>query len=73
MMSNSLTRNPAGVFAGLRDRIGGLLGVIAESSDLMRSSREYERLSRLSDAELAGRGLRRDRLIEHAFRNHVGL
>jgi len=73
MTSNSLTRNPAGLFAGLRHRIGGLLEAIAESSDLERSAREYERLSRLSAAELARRGLRRDLLAEHAFRRHVGL
>ncbi len=73
MTSNSLTRNRDGVFAGLRHRIGGLLEAIAGSSDLERSAREYERLSRLSDAELARRGLRRDFLAEHAFRRHVGL
>ncbi len=73
MPSNSLTSNHAGALAGLRQRIGGLLAVIAENSDLRRSSREYERLSRLSDADLARRGLHRDRLVEHAFRRYVGL
>ena len=73
MTSHSLTNHREGAFAALRKRIGGLLGVIAETSDLMRSSRNYERLSRLSDEELGRRGLRRDRLIEHAFQRYVGL
>ncbi|HET9070097.1 MAG TPA: DUF1127 domain-containing protein [Amaricoccus sp.] len=73
MTTNSLTSTRASLFTGLRQRIGGILEVIAESSDLRRSAREYERLSRLSDAELARRGVRRDLLAAYAFRRHTGL
>ncbi len=38
----------------------------------MRCAREYERLSQLSDEELARRGLQRDGLIQHAFRGYLG-
>lgn len=43
--------------------------VLVNSSRGMQASREYEQLSNLSDAQLAARGLTRDRLINHCFRN----
>jgi hypothetical protein len=56
-------------------RIGGWLRGMAEiAADVsvgMRCAREAERLSALSDAELARRGLARDRIIEHAFRDFM--
>ena len=73
MLNDSLTKTPASPFAGLRNRIAGFFDTLVEASGPMRATREFERLSRLSDAELASRGLKRDRLIEHAFRRYVGL
>ena len=47
-------------FAGLRARIWASIDVFAEASQGMLCAREYERLSQLSDDELARRGLQRD-------------
>lgn len=60
----------------------GLLGSIVDtarrfgvalvsSSHAMRCSREAERLFQMSDAELAQRGLTRDRIIQHAFARYL--
>ena len=62
----------SGFFAGLRARIWASIEVFAEASQGMRCAREYERLSQLSDEELARRGLQRDGLIQHAFRGYLG-
>ena len=43
------------------------LEVIANASQAARCAEETERLFRLSDAELAQRGLTRDRIVHHAF------
>lgn len=40
---------------------------MAESSRAGKGAREYQRLSALSDAELARIGLRRDDIMRHAF------
>jgi hypothetical protein len=63
----------SGPFAGLRARLASLLEVLAEASQGMRCAREYERLSQLSDEELARRGLKRDGLVQHAFRGYISM
>jgi hypothetical protein len=48
-----------------------LLGQIAGSVQAaLRCRDEIERLSQLSDAQLAARGLRRDGIVRYAFENH---
>jgi hypothetical protein len=60
------------LFAGLGARLKSVLAAIAGASQLAKCAREAEVLARLSDAELARRGLTRDRIIEHAFRHYFG-
>ena len=59
------------LFAGLGARLMAVLAAIADASQAAKSVREVEHLSRLSDAELARRGLTRDRIVYHAFRHHL--
>lgn len=49
-----------------------LFMALAESSHGARAAREAERLSRLSDAELARLGIPRERIVLHAFRGYLG-
>ena len=62
-------------FRAIFQRAGAFLrGVargIAETSDLARCARQAERLSALSDAELARRGIDRGQIIQHAFRRYM--
>ena len=62
-------------FRAISQRAGAFLrGVaerIAETSDLARCAHEAERLSALSDAELARRGIDREQIIQHAFRRYM--
>ena len=51
---------------------GGIFDALASASGAMRAAREAERLQMLSDAELAKRGLTRDRIVHHAFRHYLG-
>ncbi len=44
---------------------------LADNSEAMRCKREADRLFAMSDAELAGLGLTRDRVITHAFRRYM--
>ena len=68
------TTNP--VRASFR-RVGALLRGVAETivdaSHAARCANEAERLFRMSDAELARRGLKRDQIIRHAFRSYIHL
>lgn len=38
----------------------------------LRCAREAERLSGMSDAQLARRGIKRDEIVRHAFRPYTG-
>ena len=46
----------------------GALVTVAEASPRLR---EIERLQAMSDADLAARGLTRDRVIQHVFRDWI--
>ena len=45
--------------------------VLVESNAGMRCSRKAERLQALSDADLAKLGIRRDQIVQHAFRGFL--
>lgn len=57
----------ASIYGHLR-KIGAL---IANQSELMRCSREAERLFAMSDDQLARLGLTRDRIVHHAFGRYL--
>jgi hypothetical protein len=56
-------------------RIGAGIGagfaavILRDLANARRSALEAERLTALSDAELARRGLRRDQIVQYVFRN----
>lgn len=52
-------------------KIRHVLKTVAASSPAMRGVRETERLSRLSDEELARLGIPRNRIALHAFRPYI--
>jgi len=57
--------------SGLRRVLRAIGKVLVDTSTVARCAREAERLSALSDAELAGMGLTRDRVVQHAFRRYI--
>jgi hypothetical protein len=63
---------PRPLLAGLGARLKAVFAAIAGASQVAKCAREVEALARLSDAELARRGLTRDRIVEHAFRHYLG-
>ena len=72
MTTQTNTQNPTlPLFAGLGARLKAVLAAIADASQAAKCVREAEALARLSDAELARRGLTRDRVVEHAFRHYL--
>ncbi len=56
----------------IASRTRGLLKAIAHNSRGGRAAREAERLSRLTDAELARLGIARENIVMHAFRGYIG-
>lgn len=71
MTTHSLARIATPLLSGLWARLVTIAEVLAEASHGMRCAREAERLSQLSDAELAKRGITRDGIIQHAFRGYI--
>ncbi|CAN5788111.1 hypothetical protein BH23PSE1_BH23PSE1_19330 [soil metagenome] len=61
----------SGLLHGLHRRLVAILETIAEGSQAMRCSREAERLSRLSDTDLARLGLTRADIVQHAFARYL--
>lgn len=49
-----------------------IISFMAQTSQAMDCAREAERLSRLSDAELYRLGVRRNEVIQYAFRGFIG-
>ena len=49
------------------------LNAVADASTVMACARQAEYLMSLSDAELAARGLTRDRVVHHAFARYMGV
>lgn len=58
---------PAAPESGLRKSLGGIFRQLAENFRGYACAREAERLSALSDAELARLGIRREGIFQHAF------
>lgn len=56
----------------IASRTRRLFVALGQNSRGGRAAREAERLSRLSDAELAHLGVPRDRIVLHAFRGYLG-
>ena len=55
-----------------RAALESIISFLAQTSQAMDCAREAERLSRLSDAELYHLGVRRDEIIQYAFRGFIG-
>lgn len=53
------------------DRLLRILVAIGERSGPARAARKAERLFALSEAELATLGLRREDVVEHAFKHYL--
>ena len=70
----SVTQNTApksgAWFGRILDRIVDVLDDVTMAQGRVR---EIERLQSLSDAELAKRGIARDQIVHHVFRDTIGL
>jgi hypothetical protein len=62
---------PSGFFAAISKAARRFGAAMVENSGGMRCARKAERLSQLSDAELARLGLTRDRIVQHAFARYL--
>jgi uncharacterized protein YjiS (DUF1127 family) len=62
-----LARIGAGIGAGF----AAVMRFLCDLSNARRYALEVERLTALSDAELARLGLRRDQIVQHVFRNNM--
>jgi hypothetical protein len=60
-----LARIGAGIGAGF----AAVMRFLRDLANARRFALEAERLTALSDAELARRGLRRDQIVQYVFRN----
>lgn len=58
-------------FASLRAAGHWVADVFGATAEAVRCAREVERLSAMSDAELARRGIKRQEIVNHAFRTLV--
>jgi hypothetical protein len=68
------TTNPVrAVFHRVGAFLRGVAETIGDASHVARCANEAERLFEMSDAELARRGLKRDQIIQHAFRSYLHL
>ena len=57
----------------LRRTAARIVNSLADASTVMACARHAEYLMDLSDAELAARGLTRDRIVHHAFARYMGV
>ncbi len=57
------------VFAGIANAFAAFGRGLVWMAEANPRFKELEKLQRLSDTELAERGLRREKLVEHVFRN----
>ena len=69
--ADSVHERPSGFFAAVAKAARRFGAAMVENSSGMRCSREVERLSKLSDAELARLGLTRHRIVHHAFARYL--
>jgi len=63
-----LSRRPAGFLSTLFARIGAALVAYAEAQSRYA---QVKRLDEMSDAELAERGIARDRIVHYVFRDRL--
>ena len=56
----------------LRSKAHSVFSALVRNSRGASATREVERLSRLSDAELARLGITREGIVRHAFRGYLG-
>jgi hypothetical protein len=62
---------PLSLFSGIGASVLDAFVALGRRSPAARCAEEAERLFALSDAELARKGLTRDRVIHHAFRHYL--
>ena len=71
--STTTTDFAPGLWAGVKARLARMGSGLAQRLDtyMMYRSRadQVERLNAMSDAELARRGIARDRIVQHVFRD----
>ena len=69
------TSSPRGVgrtiLAVLKMGFAAVMRFLCDLSEARRCALELQRLTALSDAELARRGIRRDEIVSYVFRNHM--
>lgn len=73
-MTHTITAkpDPRNSLSWPRAALESVISFLAETSQAMACAREAERLSRLSDTELYRLGVKRDEIIQHAFRGFIG-
>lgn len=71
VQDTAASHSPSNPLSAIGTRLVRFLDRIAQNSDAMACSRKAQRLMALTDAELAARGLTRDRIVEHAFAYHM--
>jgi hypothetical protein len=68
MTATTTNAHPAHpVFGRIRSAAAAVFSALAEYNHAAHCAREAERLFRMSEQELAKRGLTRDRMVHHAF------
>jgi hypothetical protein len=72
-VQNAMTALRVRPLGSLRRTAARIVSSIANASTVMACARHAEYLMNLSDAELAARGLTRDRVVHHAFARYMGV
>jgi hypothetical protein len=72
MINDSLIKHSShSFFSRFRSGVRHLVDLLAETSQMMRCAREAERLSQLSNAELGNLGVKRNEIVQYAFRGFL--
>jgi hypothetical protein len=61
----------AKIGAGIGAGFAAVMRFLCDISNARRCALELERLTSLSDAQLERRGLKRDEIVHHVFRNYM--
>ena len=64
--------DPRNEFSWPRAALESIITFLSQTSQAMDCARDAERLLRLSDVELYRLGVKRDEVIQHAFRGFLG-
>jgi hypothetical protein len=70
-MINEARHPGASPLAALRAAFDHVVEFFATFGDVVAFAREAERLTTLTDAELAKLGLKRDQIVDHLYRRHL--